>query len=744
MYRICYCIFLLLSFLPSFAQNTESSLIPFQADNGQFGYKNTGQQVVIEAQYEEASPFTGNYAFAKKDNLWGLINTKGKWIIPAAYEDIGWTYAKNKSPILNGEILGYKHQGKWGLISLKNKVIMPPRYNTLQPFATDKIKAGQISSASEADTLYGIIDTQGKEIIPLQYHSLEPTHKESILLAGLNKIYAYTASGQIQSSLRAYGLINWTNTAILSIQYKKVHSNKQEYNIIPFHSWKLIADKDSALAMYALDTIYAIGSDKYAFINAGKAGLLDPLPVLHANKDAIAPEQKGLILYKSGKKYGVLVNEGSASPVHFLPAIYDTVVVDTPEFIRRGILEQNAWKWEVSKRDNNKNTTLTSHTYSWIEEISSHPLVKVKSNRLYGYINKQGTEVIPVQYDSLGGFMDSVCVAVYKGKYGILTHNGKWIFEPKADYFAVNRLGYFIRKQNGRYEVTDKSGKVKYISAEPIQFLPDGSIPLKQKGKTGRISPTGISCVPAAYDSIYPMTPDRTFWAYAGKNIFLYKDNGELLVKPGSGIEKIMYELGHEFLPVRISGKYGFVDGFGRLRIANQYEEVRPFDADLAAVKLAGKWGFVTKQEKIAVQPYYDELGAFENGKAIARKGDKYGIIDNKGKVVTPFSFDKIMAHPTGNYVTETKGRQGMINKKGFEVVYTKYDQVLPQEDNKAIIKVQDKYGLLDAKGVAVLPAAYDKILKNPFSDTYLVYQKAMPFTINDQQIETKAAARHK
>jgi hypothetical protein len=289
------------------------------------------------------------------------------------------------------------------------------------------------------------------------------------------------------------------------------------------------------------------------------------------------------------------------------------------------------------------------------------------------------------------------------------------------------------------FEIIDKAGKVKYSSTGALHFLPDGSVSLKQKGKSGRISPTGVLCVPAAYDSVSLMTAVRTFWAYSGKNVYLYSHLGEMLLKQGNSLEKLVY-VKDEFFPARINGKYGFVDGFGRLRIANQYEEVRPFEGQLAAVKLAGKWGFVTRSEKIAVQPYYDEVGSFINGKAIARKGNKYGIVDQQGKIVTPFSYDAIFPHLSGNYVTESRGKQGMLNQKGFEAIHAKYDEVQPQNDAKAIVKLNTKYGLMDSKGLIIVPIACDKIIKNPYSTEYLILNKAQPFTTDRGKFLSKAA----
>lgn len=737
MYRIYYYFLFLCFSIPSFAQSSQP-LFLFKDQQAQFGYKNESGQIILEAQYEEAYPFTDNYAFVKKNNAWGLINTKGKEVIPASYEDIGWMLPKDKSAVMGGEILGYKQSGKWGLISTKNKIIRSATYDIMLPFSGDKIKVGQASVS--ADTLYGVIDIQGKVIIPLQYHALETTPVDGILLAGVNKLYSYASTGKIQRAIKAYGLLNWANTVILPIEHKAIRTENQELQISPFNSWKIIGSLDS-IATYGLDTLYAISAQHYAFSIQSKVGILDTTGVLHANMDGIQPEQNGFIIYQTATKYGVLIDEKAALQ-SFLPAVYDRIHIDSPEFIRAGIRKETGWQWEILKRQGATKTNITQQPYSWIEPITQHPLIKVENDSKYGYINQQGEEIIPLQYDFLGEVTDSICVAVYKGKYGILHQNGKWVFEPKADYFAMNQFGYYIRKIAGKYEVLDNTGRVKYTSTEPLQFVADGSIAIQQKGKYGRISTTGMPCIPAVHDSISPMTPGHTFWAYSGKNIFLYSSKGEVLVKPGSGIQKIIYQQEQEFLPAIINGRYGFVDSFGRLRLANRYEDVRPFEGNLAAVRLAGKWGFITKQDKLVIQPYYEEVGLIQDGKILAKKDNKYGIIDVTGKILTPFSFDKITRHSTGVYLFEHKGKQGMLNKRGFEVLYAKYDQILPQQDNKAILRINNKYGLADAKGIAIIPPLFDVLVKNPFAASYIGLEKATSFTFQPLNTKVKATAK--
>ena len=48
-------------------------------------------------------------------------------------------------------------------------------------------------------------------------------------------------------------------------------------------------------------------------------------------------------------------------------------------------------------------------------------------------------------------------------------------------------------------------------------------------------------------------------------------------------------------------GKYGFIDGSGRVRIGPQFDGALPFTEGLAAVRLGDKWGFIDPSGKVVV-----------------------------------------------------------------------------------------------------------------------------------------------
>ena len=55
-------------------------------------------------------------------------------------------------------------------------------------------------------------------------------------------------------------------------------------------------------------------------------------------------------------------------------------------------------------------------------------------NDKYGYIDKQGNEVIPCKYDYAGGFRDGITTVKKNGKYGYIDKQGNEVVACKYDY----------------------------------------------------------------------------------------------------------------------------------------------------------------------------------------------------------------------------------------------------------------------------------------------------------------------
>lgn len=69
-------------------------------------------------------------------------------------------------------------------------------------------------------------------------------------------------------------------------------------------------------------------------------------------------------------------------------------------------------------------------------------LVSVMLNEKYGFVDSVGTEVIPIEYDSVWSFSEGLVWVELNDKWGVIDKTGKVIVEPKYDSFLSFNNGY--------------------------------------------------------------------------------------------------------------------------------------------------------------------------------------------------------------------------------------------------------------------------------------------------------------
>ena len=70
-------------------------------------------------------------------------------------------------------------------------------------------------------------------------------------------------------------------------------------------------------------------------------------------------------------------------------------------------------------------------------------------------------------------------------------------------------------------------------------------------------------------------------------------------------------------------GRWGYVDGTGRLVIECRYADARSFDDGLAAVQEPeGLWGYIDTAGRAVVAPQFTVAGAFDDGMAWVQSGE--------------------------------------------------------------------------------------------------------------------------
>ncbi|MDO4700882.1 MAG: WG repeat-containing protein [Moraxella sp.] len=104
---------------------------------------------------------------------------------------------------------------------------------------------------------------------------------------------------------------------------------------------------------------------------------------------------------------------------------------------------------------NGKNSYVSKQgdEYEAVSEVYAD-LMWVYNGGKYGFVNKDGKVIIPLQYDGASDFSEGVAAVKKNGKYGYIDKNGKAVIAFQYDY-----AGGF---QNGQAQVGARDGKTPY------------------------------------------------------------------------------------------------------------------------------------------------------------------------------------------------------------------------------------------------------------------------------------------
>lgn len=177
----------------------------YDTNEGLFGFKDDNGVIVIPPAFHKAESFENGFAVVKNEVLWGVIDAKGKTIIPFNYDFIiishnSWIHAQIEAAWCLFSTDGILH------LTLNN--ILSWRYPDAGIIAVKKTSG------------WGCIDMEGKTVVPFIYKSLGPVTHNWI---------SFFENGQ-------WGWLDKNGRMVIEPQFDQVGKWNQEY------WWGRIAD----------------------------------------------------------------------------------------------------------------------------------------------------------------------------------------------------------------------------------------------------------------------------------------------------------------------------------------------------------------------------------------------------------------------------------------------------------------------------------------------------------------------
>jgi len=420
--------------------------------------------------------------------------------------------------------------------------------------------------------------------------------------------------------------------------------------------WALINDSNKILVPFAQQRLAEVKKD--VFIKAFKkdtgyvVGLINTenKTLLPFEYDYIRPVNGVLELKKQGK-YGVETYEG----IVLIQPVYDNIT-----FLENDLCVLS--KDNLRALYNLKGGQLTELKYMVIDDYRNN-LSKVRLKDLFGFIDKQGKELIPPVYEMVFPFSQGYAVV----------QSGKIVIPPKFDYMGDIHRGVAAVKKGSKWALIYNTGKeLARAEFDEIKRIYNGSIAVKKNNKWAIMNAKGEVLTPFEYDEIK------------------IRENEENSVRD-----------------------------FGRKELIN--------DPGYLLISKDKKWGVADIDGKIVIKTEFDDIYPFTNNTALIAKNKKWALIDSKGNIKTEFIYDKLEPFIAGVenmkdhgiILFQREGKWGMLNLQGKEITAPLYDYIRPADDNYYGFFKDKRMGVLDSTGKEIIQAKYEKVRMQPVPNTF-------------------------
>jgi len=340
-------------------------------------------------------------------------------------------------------------------------------------------------------------------------------------------------------------------------------------------------------------------------------------------------------------------------------------------------------------------------------------LIPYRTLDKWGYSNREKQMVIPAIYDQTFRFIGQIARVKLKGKYGLITADGKEFLPPIYDEIEDFSTGYFLNEdgscsifKDGKYGLVSCYGK---ILVDANCDSPEEAVIIAAKlGWNG--------CVPHTFHPSIPLETIKNIeviGAYADGVAPFRKDNrwgliteeGKILIEPKydniPGKE-------NESWPFLHAEKWGILDNTGNAIVDAQFDGSRGFSNGQAACQEAGLWGAIDLSGNWVIEPQYSELGEFRDGLSAAQKDGLYGFINETGEVVIDFQFQEVLDFYDGACAIFEEDMIYFIDKSGKTISEKYLRYAGPNKDFLMHVMKDEKWGIVKPNGDFLLPIEYD------------------------------------
>lgn len=437
-------------------------------------------------RYDDNFNDEDNLYVCRTDRGYGLVSTSRGEILSTTYSDL--TYE-------GGERWSVRRNGKMGIVkvgeangSFRVETIVPCEYDQVQTINDDEYYF--VTNGP----LHGLLRWDGKTIIACVYNDIDLNKYVgfcSVKRNGLKGLMSKTGEELIPCAFDDFGVINehffWTrkdNTyGIYSSEGEKVQPCKFSSFFIYEEKKKVSLSDFAKLDRRKYPDLYAVVSGKVGTLDSENFTTKLPCAYDYLSdfatrmkiKNGVRTEQRLAVCRLNGK-YGIVNSEGKQiQPMGFdelRKDVSDPSSKELPDMgSARDLHVRIGDKWGVLTADGEQLAEVKFDSVG----VFHDGLAVVKAAERYGYIDRSGAIVIPIQWMAAYDFSEGLAaLRVDKKHFQFINTAGTVVIKSKK-YDSVGRF------RNGICRVV-KGGKVKWIDTKGKELKEESNSAKEDEG----------------------------------------------------------------------------------------------------------------------------------------------------------------------------------------------------------------------------------------------------------------------
>jgi len=339
--------------------------------------------------------------------------------------------------------------------------------------------------------------------------------------------------------------------------------------------------------------------------------------------------------------------------------------------------------------------------------------IPVVNDCKFGFIDKQGNEVIPIEYDYASDFRDSISIVSKNGKSGVINVKGELLVPLVYESIYYSECSeknlLLCACIKGKYgAINYKTGQIVIPFCYDNQIVfSEGRAVVSMNGKYGYIDKSGNMVIGKEWDIASTFSGGTAIVQKAGEPFCLIDKNGIIMARIEGSRLIDSYSDGKTlvlYVDSKSRNRWIMIDSTGKVLNSFNYRTVKPIGNDMYLVskihgiKKTQRYGCIDNDGNNVIPIKFDGIGPMAEKKIPVRKGDKWGYWSNYKKSIN-FSYQEADCFKDGIARVIKNGKCGFIDFNENQILLFIYETVRNFSEGYAAVKNNGKWGFVDMNG---------------------------------------------